>query len=61
MNYQFKTLIQLKEICKKKSLNGYSKLNKQELIQLIQNDSKKKIKKYQKLKINFKKEVKNLY
>ena len=42
MNYQLKTLVELKEICKKRKLNGYSKLNKQELIQFIQNNSKKR-------------------
>ena len=55
MNYQLKTLIQLKEICKKKNLNRYSKLNKQELIQLIQNDNKKKNKKISKIKNKFQK------
>ena len=42
MNYQLKTLVELKEICKKRKLKGYSKLNKQELIQFIQNNSKKR-------------------
>ena len=35
MNYETKTVVQLKEICKKKSISGYSKLNKKELIKAI--------------------------
>ena len=55
MNYQLKTLIELKEICKKKNLNGYSKLNKEELIQFIQNDNKKRNSKISKIKNKFQK------
>lgn len=40
MNYQKKTIIQLKEICKKRKIKGYSKLNKSEIIQLLLNNKK---------------------
>jgi hypothetical protein len=41
MNYQSKTVVQLKEICKKKNISGYSKLNKKELISFIKKNLKK--------------------
>ena len=40
MNYQKKTIIQLKEICKKRKIKGYSKLNKSEIIELLLNNKK---------------------
>lgn len=40
MNYQKKTIIQLKEICKKRKIKGYSRLNKSEIIQLLLNNKK---------------------
>lgn len=41
MNYQSKTVVQLKEICKNKNISGYSKLNKKELISFIKKNLKK--------------------
>ena len=41
MNYEIKTIIELKEICKKKNLKNYSKLNKKELISFIKKNIKK--------------------
>lgn len=41
MNYETKTVVQLKEICKKKNISGYSKLNKKELISFIKKNLKK--------------------
>src|SRR6056300_1444145 len=41
MNYEIKTIIELKEICKKKKLKNYSKLNKKELISFIKKNIKK--------------------
>ena len=41
MNYETKTVVQLKEICKKKNISGYSKLKKKELISFIKKNLKK--------------------
>ena len=41
MNYEIKTIVELKEICKKKKLKNYSKLNKKELISFIKKNIKK--------------------
>jgi len=35
MKYENKTIIELKDICKRREIKGYSKLNKSELIRLI--------------------------
>ena len=40
MNYQKKTIIQLKEICKKRKIKGYSRLNKHGIINLLLNNKK---------------------
>ena len=42
MNYNKLTLVQLKEIAKEKKIKGYSKLNKQNLIILLNNYKKTK-------------------
>lgn len=41
MDYSKKTVIQLKEICKKNKILGYSKLNKKDLINLVKKNIKK--------------------
>lgn len=41
MDYSKKTVIQLKEICKKKKFSGYSKLNKKDLISYLKKNIKK--------------------
>ena len=42
MKYNELTLIELKKIAKEKNLKGYSKLNKQDLINLLNNHKKSK-------------------
>lgn len=44
MNLENKKVVELKKICIEKKLKGYSKLNKEELVQLLskKNNSKKK-------------------
>lgn len=41
MDYQKKTVFQLKEICRKNKITGYSKLNKKDLISYIKKNIKK--------------------
>jgi len=43
MKYETKTILELKNICKKRDISGYSKLNKNELILLIKKNLSKKI------------------
>jgi hypothetical protein len=42
MKYENKTILELKDICKKRDISGYSKLNKDELIRLIKKHLPKK-------------------
>lgn len=46
MKYENKTIIELKDICKRREIKGYSKLNKSELIRLIKKNLSKPSKTY---------------
>jgi len=49
MKFSDKTVSELKEIAKEKGLKGYSKLTKDNLIELLQSKSKKMYKKEEEL------------
>ena len=58
MKYENNTIIELKDICKRREIKGYSKLNKSELIRLIKKNLSKPCKTYKTYQTIHKKELK---